>query len=414
MKLFKNILAVTIFTTAIDAAYATPLKSLGVASICSTTDVFLEPTQVLPILMESTWANVLNSKAAKDIFDVKRIDSYKIQSNSIRDSVSTSHVIQELTNKFEPIMNKTMKAIGDGSLNPVQEFKTYSREELQKRLKSQAEFNKKNVTPVLRDAYRFMEDVYHKREQLRQIIANETPKNKFVELMEQQKNFLNNQLKQLVPSVVEKFGEISDVDLNNAPFSYRDGYIVKIRLSKKNGDKKQSITLYPRLLLNQLMGKDAFFLQAMKMWVDYAEAQFESQYSTKMSILGFVQDLVGYSKADDDLRIRRAIFEQAKTDFQSAKIISTLLANLTDKEILSLFDLFNALQGENLPKCSSAIRSLNAQMKSALKGHASSKTMSAEDKKKVDNLSKDIVFYQDYYNVFSTAAAFQISRQGKK
>lgn len=396
-------------------AEANSLQQLVPNSVCSPADLQTEPLALRPNLVDGSWAQALGTTEAKSIFDAVRMNSLKGEANAIREQLSSAHVVQELDHQFAALRMKAVKQGQSGQLKPLEEGRNYSRQEFDERRESQADFNQNEVQGTLREAYRFYETVYRQREELRQTApVKEEANAKLLSAVEAQRKFLNDRLAVSVPTLAAKIGVISPGKLTSLPFSYRDGRIVKIRFSKEssNGRQVKMITVYPRLLINAIQGRDYYFLQALEMFRDYTKAQYETAFEDKISFKGWVAHLMGSTTRDEELRVRREIYRNVEDDLMGAKQVHQVIALLNDREILSLLDLLRELQGSNLPKCGGDIRAMNNKMRRLLGGKASTAAPGFTQKEKtaMDQLAKDIVFFQDIYSSFTEAASIQLAK----
>ncbi|MBX9769163.1 MAG: hypothetical protein K2X47_17945, partial [Bdellovibrionales bacterium] len=206
---------------------------------------------------------------------------------------------------------------------------------------------------------------------------------------------------------------------NNLPLSYHGGAVSKIRF-KKAGDP-YGVTIYPTMLLNQLMQEDILFLQALGMWKDFCHLQLKKAESVSMSSgvswatknawafarywTGFEKQSPGELKANYELY--KQAYDQAVESLEQAKWVHEKMSGIEEREIYVLLDLMRAFRGTDLPLCHRQIKDLNEKVASLLGGHdkSSANIKDKSKKQEIDRLAKDVVFYVDQYRVFSTAGA---------
>jgi hypothetical protein len=415
-----SVVGMTLLATLMQSnpAAARELKSLVAGEICSADDVAAEPMALRPVYVEPQWATKLKSPDLAALFKASEMAKLKEDSNSVRARLSSSHIVSILINHLEEVRAKEIAEIAAGRLKPIEEGKSYSSKDLKAYYEKTDEFKKQIVLPKLRRLYWHAEAVFRQREKLR---AREVPPEANQALLarvESQREALNQLIGELMPEFQKKVGVIEKGSLDDLPFSYRDGHIVKIRFTRKGADGRTSerLTVYPRELTNALLGREGYFLKGLRLWHDYAKEKYESALKEKESVSGWLRTKTGDASVEDDVTVRRALFLQAQTDLVQAEKVSKVLASLSSREMLSLLDLLRVLQGENIPRCQQVIKALNEKMTQELKGERSSasKKITAESKAKLDELGKDIAFYQDIYGAFTETASLTLrSSSGK-
>lgn len=412
MKNMKYALAnVALFACLVSSipASAAQLGKLGLTNTCTSDDLATDPVAQRSILIEPRWKSHLQTPDALKLFDFDAVDKEKRAAKATRESVTSSHIVNMLADEFKKVRAKEIELIQQGKLLPVEEGKSYSYEELEKRKQSVEAFKQQYVEPVLRDSYRFYLDTMNQRDQIRAEKRDNAAVNALLSRVEKQRQFLNAALNNTLPSIAQKLGTIPAGDINHLPFSYRDGEIVTIRLQKETG----SISIYPRMLMNQLAGEDEYFLQALELWRNYCRSQYEAEAQSGAPIPDMMGGVVSIDLSQlPEVQLRKRAYEQAESDLVSAQRIHELLKTLTESEIYSLLDLFRALGYNNIPQCEAVIHKMNENIAASLHGerNSNSKRLSKAEKAKIDQYGKDVVFYQDFYEVYSQAASIMIKR----
>lgn len=417
-----SLVVLTMTLTGSHSAIAADLNKILDGGTCRPGDLETEPMQQRPYLVDDTWAKALATPESKALFDARKLQALKASANSIRDVLTSAHIIQELIRKFESLRSQSIDAIGAGELEPVHEGETYSRIELLRRQRSQDEFRQQKVLPILQQSFDFYQTTYIQREQAKKLPPDEAATTNLLAAVEGQRAYLNARIAQTLPTLAAKIGTIPSGSRTSLPFSYRDGRIVKIHFALpippggwKEG-QMTSVILYPRMLLNQFLGRDSFFVDTMKTFRDFTVSQYEAALEDVNSIRGIIRQWPVVRKFSDalvnaeKLRVRRELVKLVEDDTAGSIQVHEIIARLSDREILSMLDLFRELQSGNVPSCHASIGSMNEKMAKLLAGKPSSAAFSADKKKEIDALAKDIVFFQDMYGTFSEASAIVLAK----
>jgi hypothetical protein len=348
------------------------------------------------------------------LFDFATVDKALKDSRIVREGVSSSHINQILADAFKQVRDEQLKALQSGKLKPVEPGKTYSAEDLEANQASEDQFKQTIVQPKLEAAYAFYLSIMAQRDEVRAEKKKdpqaEAKQAVALNLIEQQRQFLNTALHTYVPTIVDKLGEIPPAVGTNLPFSFRDGVLVKFRLEKQVNGAVQRITLYPRMIMNQLNDEDTFFLEALRSWRDFAKVQYQAAQDAKDSY-SVVNWLYGTGDLVAQVPLRQAAYEQSERDLKEAAIVSGIAKKLSESELLSLMDLFRQFEQGNIPQCEGVIKDFNKQIQTQLNGQSSnSSKFTAAQRKSIDQKAKDVVFYQDVYQDFSQAAAITLQR----
>jgi hypothetical protein len=390
-----------------DLAQAKTLSALGMDNVCSADDVAAEPSSEKPQLSSTNWQAAFQSADAKKLTDVATTVAVKTAAKLGRDKVTTSHIIQLLAEAFRSVHAKEAEQIRKGVLMPIEKGRGYSPEELDAHQASIDAFNAEFVAPVLRDNFSFYIEVVRSRaKQNADTKIDPASVAKLMSTVEGHRQAINALLKQYAPAIVAKLGLIPESKSPTAlQISYREGYIVEFRLQRPDGAKT---VVYPRMLLNQLMDEDEFFLQGMDQWLKYAQDQLANVPADDAETLKLYQETVA----------------QAKLDVQGAKDVHQRLETLTNDDVYSLLDLFRQLNQGNIPKCQGVLDALRDTFKTMMGatkvgrewkgGAASSSELGPVKKKAVDDFAKDEVFFQDMYDIYSRASAAAFKRDLSK
>lgn len=391
------------------------------STTCSSDDLATDPLTLKPVLAIPEWRDYFAQPEIKELFNADTTDQLERLSGLKRSKVSSSHIVNLLAEGFDKIRKKEAELIRTKEVLPLVSGKTYSYEEFQRRKESEASVREKYLEPMLKDLYAIYLDAVKERYEHAKWPKDKPSKDKFIERVKKQRQALNEALKQFQPGVIEKLGEIKQVDdETDLPLAYRDGYIVKIHF-KKAGDVTV-VSIFPRMLYISNTANEDYFLQALARWKEYCKAQWDMVRPMTKSSFAYARQYLSSFLGKSDLTpaqyvrlapYMRLAYEQSKKDLHRAKIIRRKMAQLSATEINGLIDLMIQVRNGDIPRCSGVISALNSKMKEMLKGQSSSasKVFTSEEKAKIDKFAKDVVFYQDIYFVFSNAAAGVLSQK---
>jgi hypothetical protein len=394
-------------------------------SACTQDEVSRDPISIVPTYQIPYWQELLNRSGTKEIFNAEHVNAQLRASGITRTDLTSSHVVNLVVDGIKEIELKSRKLVQTGELKPVMGGMTYQEDELASRRASQQAAYKNHLKPLLEDLYRVYTEALEKRLDNQQSFQPSAAADNFKRRVQSQVDTLNAMILQTAPQTAQKLGSIVRVADNNLPFSYHGGYISKIRF--RLAGEPHGLTLYPTLLLNQIMNDDQIFLQALSMWKDYCEAQ--KRMAEKVAASG-ASGYWEYAKAwtwyqwgsekqhpDDmikNLPIKQRAFELASQDLEGAQWVHNKMSTFTRFEIYALLDLFRSLRYDDVPKCQRQLSDLHKRVAGALKGKKSSAELPQSEKEALDRLAKDVVFYADQYKVFSTAGAQKAVENGRK
>jgi hypothetical protein len=316
MRNFKAIVLPILMILA-PASFATRLADIKDVHVCSADELGRDPLALQPIYTEPHWAAVVKDPRFSQLFDFATVDKALKDSRIVREGVSSSHINQILADAFKQVRDEQLKALQSGKLKPVEPGKTYSAEDLEANQASEDQFKQTIVQPKLEAAYAFYLSIMAQRDEVRAEKKKdpqaEAKQAVALNLIEQQRQFLNTALHTYVPTIVDKLGEIPPAVGTNLPFSFRDGVLVKFRLEKQVNGAVQRITLYPRMIMNQLNDEDTFFLEALRSWRDFAKVQYQAAQDAKDSY-SVVNWLYGTGDLVAQVPLRQAAYEQSERD----------------------------------------------------------------------------------------------------
>jgi len=392
--------------------HATRLKDLNLGPVCQEDDLVTEPHMQRKVLKEARWSTLLGSPENKSIFDFETTNKMIRAGQLIRDDVDPSHIVNLIADGFKRVREAELRLINKGELKPIGDGQTYDSQELAKRRDSMGKFYAQYISPVLQDSYSFYISVVKNRLEVRgRNRANggaltENDK-KILERVNQQREILNKALQQYAPSVVEKLGLIPVAKDRNLPMSYRDGVPVILRLEKMVEGRRQSVSLFPRMLANQILDQDEFFLRGLTVWRDYTKTKMDETQET-LTTGGSI--MIPRHILQADLEAQQIAYEKASEDLINANKIHLLMKKMTQDELFTLMDLFRSLQNGNVPECGEVIVALNELMTKKLHGQSSTRAktaspLSPEARDRAESFAKDVVFYQNIYNAFADVAA---------
>ncbi len=433
----KTLAIVLVLANSLSAEAATLREITGKQS-CSGQALHSEPQTQVPYLVESNWKSLLAAKrgaiaptAADDFgnFDPATTGDLYTQARINRAGVSTSHVANAVMVGIQRLRQLESQLIKAKKVTPIINGVTYTESDMEARRDSMSIARQKYFAPMLEKLYDSYIDAVKRDEALSKQKASAQLSQAFYTVATQQREILNNALKARLPSLIAKLGEIAPVvQGQDLPFSYRNGYIVKIRFKKPKDPT--SVTLYPRTLLTQLTSSDTYFLAALERWTEYTASQHQIAQSAKSGTMGKYQEYLssawdgeksidGFKKSIarvDALQANAAYVEKAykksASDLVGARLIHTRLTSLTENEIYSLVDLFKALRFGDVPQCGETIKDLNDRMAQDLDPKTrSTAKLTGERRAKADALARDVMFYQDIYQSFSGAAAHALSER---
>lgn len=424
-KQVKAIVLSTVCIFTVSLSEARPLSVLlhPQSEYCSESDLSVEPTHNVPSVFASS--GEFSSDDAKKLFDPLSTAALFSRSKITRDQVSLSHIANLIADGLRDLKKTELKLQNEGKLKPVVPGVTYSQSELNARDALNKKGLREVVEPRLKELYTvYIEAIKMKNRDkaMEQIVGADNPSAKlFLDLAAAQRTFILELIQKKMPSLIEKLGPIAPVVVERLPMSYRDGVIVKIRF-KKEGSQDPSISVFPRMLVNQLTHQDEAFLEALSRWRDYAESQWKVAHQLKEGGLSSLplyirtylnhwrgRGLAPPSWVDNEPFMKEAL-EVATEDLKNARWIHDRIQVLTSEEIHFLMDLFRELRFGDMPLCQDVIVALNRKMADSLQGQASSsaETFSKGEKSGIDSLAKDTVFYQDVFDAFSYDASLRL------
>ncbi len=350
---------------------AAPLSDLQTDNLCRAQDLAADPLHKNSLISNSPWKDLISENS---LFDPLKMSQTLSLSHLVRDGLTSEHIVNMLADGFKKIRLNEMEAIERGEIKPIVEGRSYTHQELKRRKKTLDDFYKKYVEPVLQNTYRYYLSVHTRREELRKNAGAPQDIQKAVSLVNDQVDFLNKNLKRISPSLVEKFGEIHTATAENLTLSYRDGFVVKIQF----GD----VTFYPRMIANQILGEDDYFLRGMNEWVKYTKAQAHSGSASAAQAA-----------------------ELALQHFEGAQKVHKIMSSVSESDLVQLMGLFFELNKKNIPQCDRVIAKLNERLKKKLGDNKTSLRLGPADRLEVESMAKDLVFYQDIFKVFAEAAS---------
>lgn len=433
----KTLAIVLVLANSLNAEAATIREIIGKQS-CSGQSLHSEPQTQVPYLAESNWKSILATKsgaiaptAADDFgnFDPATTGDLYAQARINRAGVSTSHVANAVMVGIQKLRQMESDLIKSKKIQPIINGVTYTESDMAARRDTMKVARQTYFAPMLEKLYDSYIDAVKRDEALSKQKASAQLSQAFYAVATQQREILNNALKARLPSLIAKIGEIAPVvQGQDLPFSYRNGYIVKIRFKKPKD--ATSVTLYPRTLLTQLTSSDTYFLAALERWTEYTTSQWQIARAAKSGTMSKYQEylssaldgeksIAGVKKSIarvDALQANAVYVEKAYkksvSDLAGARLIHARLTSLNEQEIYSLVDLFKALRFGDVPQCGETIKDLNDRMLQDMDPKTrSTAKLTGERRIKADSLARDVVFYQDIYQAFSGAAAHALSER---
>jgi hypothetical protein len=390
----------------------------------------IEPNNQISSYSDDRWTRELLSQTK--LFKPERTKRLVKKSGIERDDVSSSHIVQivaEGLRKIEQTETKIQKENG-----AIEIGKTYGESDLREREEKLRKARNEKILPELEKLYgTYLAAVIKRHEDKQKPRNNEKAEAKTYTRAKNQVAALNGLLHRLLPSVSEKLGDVETVTDQNLPLSYRDGYIVKLRFQKAG--ETDHVTLYPRAVLNQILDRDGFFLEALRRWKSYTRSKVEvaEQILNHSSASGLVAYVVmkfapeklnkwlGYDGSISSLQAKLEVMKEAQDlaseDFKTAKWAAERLHQLTEPELLSLMDMFRALRFDDVPACQESLTEMDADMTKKLISKGSDvkstadKRFSSAEKSEIDSLAKSVAFYRDIYETFTELSAYQLAKK---
>lgn len=423
----KTLLILTLISGA-SAQAQTLLQQMG--NGCQPQTLQATPLYKNPVMAERGWRGAMAGDKNRELFDAVKMNSLLKQAG-INQSVSSAHIVHTLVDGFKKIEQKEVKLIQRGELLPLEKGVTYLEPEYERRQDSVARARERYIGPMLQRLYRDFISAYQRNEERSKLTQDPVVRQQLYRIVSQQRTVLNEALKKLAPGVVEKIGEIAPVKVGSdvLPFAYKDGYIVKIRFVKRitrtvsrpsfwpqspdawnqypeTSTEEEITTLYPRLLVNNLEGKDVLFVQALGRWKDYVQDQWKLIQRMKQYGRAFGGMIPPYMISEEPLRARAAADTAA--DYLMSKRVHESLSQLKEQDLFSLTDLFIATRQGDIPSCQNVFVRFNVRMKEMLKGKKASNQLPLPEQKAIDAFARDVMYYHDIYDAFNTAAARRI------
>ncbi|MBT4760805.1 MAG: hypothetical protein HOO06_03825 [Bdellovibrionaceae bacterium] len=345
---------------------------------------------------------LIKNSADYSMFNPQFVIEQSKKAKIVRAEVSSSHIVNYLSDEFERARMKKIAAIQGGQLKVVMPDETYSYDELVNRIESTESYKANELRPVMENMYKSYISALKRKEKINSQQGSKVDIDKMKSMVSMQVDAINNALKTSLPSVIEKIGLVKNVNGNNLPLSYRNGRVVKVRFQKEGSNKH--ITVYPRMLFNLLEKNNERFLLSLESWKEFCKNKYDEALDKRENKpSGLLSFFIGETEnvSDEELSLTKRTFEVAKKDFDIAKKIHKDISALTKSELQALMSLFQFFQFSKYPKCQDAVVSMNKELTKQLKGKKSTAKLSENEKDKVDKLARDIVFYQDIYKSFS-------------
>jgi hypothetical protein len=412
-----------LFLTSSGLAANAPLTAAN--KQCVGANIANEPMAKIRFYSAPEYRSAMQTPEAKQLFNPSYVDAVNKAAQPRKEAVSSSHLVNLVAEALESIQADTDKAIIRGELVPVVSGRMYSANELIERNDKLNNYREKKIKPVIEGLFKTYLSA------LRQLhIENEKKRDlnelqKLTLLATGQEKFLNALIAKLQPSILEKLGMVRITAKDSLPVSYRNGYVVKIRFQKNGED--EYVSVYPRLLISLLTGKEQGFIDSLRRWRDYAQSQAdalvaETETGTVGGYFKFYAGLLHLpfstspnAKAQQTFLVEEAASNAAK-DYDRALWVQKRIATLTDKEIYSLLELFNVLRLDDMPRCQAAVQMLDQSVTRLMGGESLRGKLVSNDKRftpaqqsAINQAGKDAIFYRDMYDVFSTASALMLT-----
>lgn len=376
---------------------------------CSQSDLEGEPFKKVEFLTSDAKKEL---EISKELFDSEMNLLKYTNAELVSSEVSSSHIVNLLAEEIRKGVKKGKDK--SGSLEMIENGVTYKEEEYLQRISRTQQFQKEYVDPKLAELFKvyisaIKEKNKRKNESIKSSEKTEQAKKEMLLLTDRQVQFFNDFIKKYYPSILNKIGSLKSASLNeDLPISYRHGHIVKLRFQKEG--EKEHLTVYPRMLYNILSGQDRDFHLALHQWAEFVNKQYE-----KYKASGVFSDWLNYftngwmgisgQEAQEMLPLLKIASTESTRDYELAKWVSIRAKLLSDDEIYFLLGIFSKTIENQIPDCSKVISDLNKEFSNKLKGKKSSNELEINEKLEVDKLAKDVIFWQDMYEVFSFSAA---------
>ena len=405
--------------------YGETLLTLLPDNVCSEETAGSETINRKTVYIDPEWKTWLNESGNIDWFDPDLTEKLFRDSGIVRSTVSSSHIVNILAEEFRRIRKIEQDLIAKGDLQPLEDGQTYSFDDYSKRHKSMKNAREKHIEPRLKQLYRIYLSAL-KRKNIRRKDGmskrSQASLNEFYSHIENQIRILNEGISTIRPGIIKKIGPVAAVVYGeDLPLSYRDGYIVKVRVEKPGTGK--SISLYPRMIANQVTDEDIYFLQALDRWREYCNEAYRDALRSlvgwryghpALTVTFAIWDWLSgdRKRIEQELPYMQMACEKAQKDFDDARRIHEQMKELTQEELYSLMDLFRQLRFGDIPGCRAEIQLLNERMTDLLGGQKSSasKKFSQAEKEQIDKYAQDVAFYQDIYSSFSNVSTHILSK----